>query len=462
VKAAILGLFFILFLGSLYFSFERILYSDSSFILFRIINLGSLQPQEYRYGSFITQGIPLVASKLHLPLSWIVLLYSASFNLFYLAVAAILVLKLKEYSLAILMSFYFILFVSDTYYWIPNEVHQGIAWMFLLFGVTVYFFKRNTSLLISLPIFSALAFLSIYTHPLVMFPASFLWIFLLLQKKNYKKRSVIIFSLILVLLSISKFLLSSKSGHYDSDKLHALTHASLKDIWHSFSSPFAMEFFKRSFTNYWGAPILFFWGMFSAIKSKKYREIILIIAFASAYFISMAITYNDFLTFYTESELMPVTIILTAAFVYFTIPTLKIKTTLLVLGGIFLFRLVCIGIASEKFTGRKNWLLTQLKSMREKNIKKGFVYTRELRQKEFLSYWATPQESIIASALLKDHPNLTFIVGDSTDISKRLPGNNRQMLDAFQLWDIGSLNKNYFSLDTTTNYQHILPLNTGK
>ena len=462
MKAAILGLFFLLFLGSLYFSFERILYSDSSFILFRIINLGSLQPQEYRYGSFITQGFPLIASKLHLPLSWIVLLYSASFNLFYLAVAAILVLKLKEYSLAILMSLYFILFVSDTYYWILNEVHQGIAWMFLLFGVAIYFFRKNTSVFISLPIFSALAFLSIYTHPLVMFPASFLWIFFLLQEKNYKKRSAIIFSLILVLLIISKFLLSSKSGHYDSDKLHDLTHASLKDIWHSFSSPFAREFLKRSFTNYWLVPILFFWGMYSAIKWKKYQEIILIIVFGFAYFISMAITYNDFLSFYTESELMPVTIIFTAAFVYFTIPTLKIKTTLLVLCTIFLIRLVYIGLASEKFTVRKDWLFTQLKNMREKNIKKGFIYVQELRQKEFLSYWATPQESIIASALSHDKPNLTFIVGDSVDISKRLSGNKRQMLDAFKSWDIASLNKNYFSFDTTTNYQHIPPVTNTK
>src|SRR6185436_11625598 len=104
-------------------------------MIFRIINLGELQPQEYRFGSFITQIFPLLGSKLHLPLSWIVVLYSASFNLFYLAVAAILVLKIKEYALAILMSFYYVLFVSDSYFWISNEVHQGIAWMFLFFGV---------------------------------------------------------------------------------------------------------------------------------------------------------------------------------------------------------------------------------------------------------------------------------------------------------------------------------------
>jgi len=456
VRTLILGLFSILFLGSLYFSLERVLYSDSSFILFRIINLGSLQPQEYRYGSFITQGFPLIASKLHLPINWIILIYSASFNLFYLIVAAILVLKLKEYALAILMSFYFSLFVSDSYYWMNNEVHQGMAWMFLLFGVTIFFFKKNTALFLSLPIFSILAFLSIYTHPLVIFPAIFLWVFLLLHDKKLQKRSALIFSLVLFLLCLSKFFLSSKTGHYDSDKLHALTHSSLKDLSHSLSSPFVKKFFKHCVSDYWFTPVLFFWGMYSAIKLKKYKEIFLTAAFVFAYFTALAITYDDFLPFYSESELMPATIILTAAFVYFSLPALKPKAAILILSTILLTRLFYIGLSSEKFVERKKWLFATLKTMREKNIQKGFIYRQEMKQKEFLSYWATPQESIIASALSNDQPRLTFIVGDSSDISKRLPANNRQMLDAFELWDFGSVNKNYFSFDTTTNYQHVI------
>jgi hypothetical protein len=461
VKVAIIGLFFILFLGSLYFSLERILYSDSSFILFRVINLQSLQPQEYRYGSFITQGFPLVAAKLHLPLSWIVLLYSASFNLFYLTVAAILVLRLKEYSLGVLMSFYFILFVTDSYYWITNEVHQGIAWMFLVFGLTIYFFRRNVSIVISLPVFLVLAFLSIYTHPLVIFPAIFLWIFFLLEEKSFRKRSAIIFSLILLAVCISKFYFSARGDHYDADKLYVITHhLDTKKILRSLYSPLARIILKKSFTTYWLVPVLFLTGLFFAIRARKYKQAILVILCSLAYLAAICIIYQDFLPFYTESELMPVTIIVTTLFVYYTIPSLRQKTILIILSGIFLFRLVNIAMASEKFTERKDWLFAELKYMREKNIKKGVIYRQEMNQKEFLSYWATPQESIIASALSHDKPNLTFIVGDSTDISKRLPANT--MLDAFESWDIGGLNRHYFSFDTTTTYQHILFLNIGK
>lgn len=112
----VLGLFTVLLLGAGWFSLERILFSDASYILFRVINLDRLQIQEHRYGSFITQGVPLLAARLHLPLKFIVVLYSLSFNLFYLAVALLLSYGFREFGLSVLMSFYYLLFVSDTYF----------------------------------------------------------------------------------------------------------------------------------------------------------------------------------------------------------------------------------------------------------------------------------------------------------------------------------------------------------
>src|SRR5690242_15572307 len=96
------GMFLLLLVGAAYFSLERILFSDASFILFRLINLHGLQIQEHRYGSAITQGIPLLASRLHMPLKAIVFLYSVSFNLFYLVVAALLLYRFKQTGLAVL------------------------------------------------------------------------------------------------------------------------------------------------------------------------------------------------------------------------------------------------------------------------------------------------------------------------------------------------------------------------
>jgi hypothetical protein len=125
------SLFVVPLLGAALFSLERVLFADATFILFRIINSDSLQIQEHRFGSFITQGVPLLAARLQLPLATNVVLYSTSFTLSYLVVVLLLLYQFKEHELAVLMGLYFLLFVGDTWFWMNNEVHQGIAWMFL-------------------------------------------------------------------------------------------------------------------------------------------------------------------------------------------------------------------------------------------------------------------------------------------------------------------------------------------
>lgn len=455
LKAIILGLFSILLLGSLYFSFERILYSDSSFILFRVINTGELQPQQHRFGSFITQGFPLIASKLHLPISWIVVIYSASFNLFYLVVAMILVLKLKDYRLALLMAFYFTLVVSDTFYWATNEVHQAISWMFLFFGVTLYFYRIKVSWFISFPICAILAFLSVYTHPLVLFPIVFLLMFFLLEERKQlsKNRFLIIITLIVLMICASKFLISTKSDQYDSNKLHALLHSNFKDVWRAMFTEFTKQFVKQTLYNYWILPLLVITGFYSALKKGKCLQLGIVGAFSIVFFLALAITFHDFVSFYHESQLMPWTIILVVPFVYYTLPALKTKTALILLSLIFIVRLAYIGNGSEKFIERKNWIFSVLKGMREKNITKAFVNINEINRPYYLSDWSTPQESMIASAMHKDKPQLSFIAGNLDELVKRIDSKKREMLGSYEPWGINQLNNYYFSFDTTSTYQ---------
>lgn len=85
-----LGFLIALLIGSIIFWKERMLFSDAAFISFRIINYGTLQIQVDRYGAFITQLFPYLASKAHLPLASVLLWYSISFNLFYLVVGGLL------------------------------------------------------------------------------------------------------------------------------------------------------------------------------------------------------------------------------------------------------------------------------------------------------------------------------------------------------------------------------------
>lgn len=457
MRIAIIGLFVVLLIGSLVFAYERILFSDASFILFRIINIGTLQIQEQRYGSFITQMFPLAGTWLHLPLNWLVILYSVSFNLFFLAVAALLIFKFRNYSLAILMSFYFLLFVSDTWFWTNNEVHQGIAWMFLFFATIFYLSKTKTPQWISFLLFLLLAFLSIYTHPLVLFPATFLWIFFLLQRR-YRPFNVswsIIYSAVLIIICVSRFLISASGEHYDSGKLYVITHHPWKSALQIFSSPLTKEILKRTLWNYWLVPILFITGFYYGVKEKKYLPLLLTAAFCIIYFVAVCITFDRFFPLYIESELMPLSIIAATPFVCYTFPKLKLKSATIVLVLVFTVRLIYIGASAEKFLNRKKWLDGTLQAMREQKITKGIIYEDStLRNKLFMD-WSAPAESLIASSLHGDHPNLTFIIARPDKIKERMPTDPHLMITTFDSWSDASLNKHYFQLDTASTYQLI-------
>lgn len=451
----ITALFALLFVGAAVFSMERVLFADASFILFRIINTGTMQIQEHRYGSFITQSLPLIAAYLHLPLKVIVVVYSVSFPLFYLTVVLLLLYHFKENELAVLMSFYFLLFVGDTWFWMNNEVHQGIAWMFLFFATTNALGRRKVNWLITVPVSTALAFLTLFTHPLLLFPTSYLWLFFTGRKNwPFSRRQTVLFTVILIAFVLAKLYLSnSASSHYDAEKLQGIRQFSFYNISHAFRTPFVQELLHHMFWNYWIVPLLFISGIRVSLKKKDGRLIVLTAGFAALYFAALCLTFSDFAPFYTESELMPATVILTTPFVYYVLPQVTKRNRLILLAIIFLIRLGYIGFASPKWIERKEWLFNTLKEMRRQQINKALLYLDEKDRKQLLLHWGTPVESIIASALSGDQPQRTFVVGNSEELKERIPPDNQTMISSFEWQNTASLNPRYFSFDTAQSYQ---------
>lgn len=102
----------LLLVGSIVYYKERAHFADGAYFIFNIVNYKKLAIQWGRYGSFITQVLPYWAARLHTPMRFILVIFSAGFNLFYLAVAFI-IHGLKQYSIAVLMAvFYFIFYIG--------------------------------------------------------------------------------------------------------------------------------------------------------------------------------------------------------------------------------------------------------------------------------------------------------------------------------------------------------------
>lgn len=453
ITYAVLSVFGLLLLGAIFFYKQRMFFVDPCFVAFEIINTHQLVITEHRYGAFITQIVPLISSLLHLPLSLILLLYSASFYLFFISVCLLLVFKFKQYSLALLMIFYFTLFVSDVYFWPNNEVHQGIAWMFLFFGLQF----NNVSLRRSFffhAVSVSVAFLAIFSHFIVMLPMTFLWILFAIDTDRVKsnKNPFIFYSGILLIMMTIKFILGSQ-GWYDGEKLKGVTNLSVSSVLSAFSSGHLESFAKLVLKNYWITLLILLGGIWSLFRYKKLQVLILTLAFLLAYLVLLGITFpegfgREFL-FYMESQWMGMAIILAAPFVFYFLPQLKEREMLGLVTGILLVRLIYIGLSFPIFNERLSTLQNHVDIVKSSGSHKVIIENTPELQQKYLMTWGLPVESLMLSALKDKDDPVTFKNIEKSAIKEI---SRVSFYSSFRIMDMNELNSYYFKLDSIQNY----------
>ena len=455
-----IGLLLVLLIGSIVFWKERMLFSDASYIVFRIINNGELQLQVGRYGAFVTQVFPYVASKLHLPLGTVLLLYSLSFNLFYLFVG-VLLYRMRQYALTVVLALYVTLYVSDTYFWTNNEVHQGIAWMLLDFGLLQFLYEKWQSngkrfLFISLPLFALLTFIAIYTHPLVMLSFGFLWVFFLWSKQGFfSTRLSIIYAFFVIFICVSKFF-ASQNNWYDGGFIHNITHTTLPAILKTFRSELAQDFWHNGFTNYWLLWVIFITGFIFLLLRKKLGLFAYTVLSCVLYFMLICLVFYPSKAFYIESEWMSLSILGSVAFVYFFVPSvMSYRAVVIVFLIIYAVRIGYIIHASETFADRLSFLEQVHHKMKKEKINKLIVSDEDPGLEDrLLLTWGLPYETILFSALNHDVPTKTMSYLKADVIEKYQATSERNcLISNFGPFCSQDINPDYFRLDTSSPYE---------
>lgn len=454
----------ITFLGALavlsvLFYKERMLFVDPCWIVFNIINTGTFCIAEHRYGAFITQLYPVIGVHLGWSLRSILIIYSASFYIFYLAAAIITGYVCRQHWLSILLVIYLTLFVSDVYYWPNNEVHQGVAWMVLFLGYYIYTVQRTQTNIIQHIVLFLLAFLSIFSHLIVVLPFTFLWLYYhivqhIKLESLLKNRLFIWYSLLIAALVGARYLLSS-SGWYDSIKLQRIHDISLLAIIQSFSSGQSQSFLQLLLNNYWIILPFFLFGLLFLLKNKRYFKLALLMIYTATYYVLICITYPDAfgrsLRFYMESEWMALSIIMMAPFVIDMIPAFRQKslaTSLLVI--IFSIRMFYILQSFPYFNARYTALEKITAHLQAQDIKKALiVQDTNTSDSIFIMDWGLPAESMMLSVIKGYEPPVTFKV-ITPDFIITQPRDS--FYSCFDLQAITWLNNKYFQLDTTQNY----------
>jgi len=125
----------VLLIFSVLYYEERAIFMDGAFQLFEVLNYGFFQIYAYRFTSVLTQAVPLLFSKLGLPLQWSLLSYSVSFIILYGFIYHLIVRYLKNDLLGWAMIFFFSLLVFESFYYPVAELKLGIAFVLLFFAI---------------------------------------------------------------------------------------------------------------------------------------------------------------------------------------------------------------------------------------------------------------------------------------------------------------------------------------
>ena len=453
----VLVLLSLMLIGSVFFYKERCLFIDTPHGLFRMINDNAFQVGDSRYGGYLSQLLPYAAFHLHLPLWTVLVLFSASAYLLFILVVVLLIYKYENYALAVLFGLYATLFVSDTFYYPPSE---GIALLLFAFGTVLYMARKKRPFLIILPVFFLAFYFAIWTHPLVMLAAIYLWFFFWLRHTDwpFAPWQSAICTVVLLFLCYRKYYIGVHHG-YDSTRLENVAGISWQKIISVFSSGHFHFFMRSCLTNYWPAALLFIVGLWELVRKRKYIMFLFSFGFVALYVSLLCISYPDADAqhrFYFEFEYMPLAIICAAPFVYYVLPLLHPRIVVIVLALIFSIRLGYICRSANYFINRVVLLTHINEKMKEKNLTKILIPDGEQAVSAALKMtWATPEESIMLSALGNEEPQRTFVFMQPDQGMNYTNGNKNVFIGCWDLRSATKLNSYYFCIDTTVPYTSI-------
>lgn len=457
VSLAVVGL--LLLLSILWYK-QRVLFIDPAWISFEIIQKGEMSIPEHRYGAFVSQMWLLGGAAIHLPTGLLLTLYSASFYSFYFTVALVLGRVLRQYALAILLALYHTLIVSDVFFWPNNEVHQGVGWMMLFLGLFFRYLKEGKAPLWAHVLMLIALFLAVFSHFIVIVPFSFLWVYWLLNDRQYwdtkQKRLLLVAYVLAVAATFLIKLNMGRTGWYDREKLLPVLHVQPRDVFASFANGGAKSMLALIITNYWIIIPIFLAGVFIQIRLRKWLLLAWTIAYTAGFFSLVCLTYfNAYgreLQFYMESEWMAWGIILATPLIVHGLPRMKARLALATLSLIFLVRLVYIYNAFLFFDARYRILDGLSTVLRNEGTHKAILLAeRSETDRLILNTWGTPYETLLLSSIKGQKPCVTFYIQEPG--YKIEQPSERVFIGPYSRDTVEHLNQYYFDVDGTQAYK---------
>lgn len=441
VHAALLAL-----LGlALWFAEERALLIDSAYQLFHDINHESILINDNRFTMVLSQLLPWLLIKLHVPLRWVIVAYSAGFILIAYACFMLAGYWLKNRKASLLMLFT-LLGMRATFFHCISETFQLMFFAPLLHAL-VCSEKRGWLRWVALVLTEVAAF---FIHPIAVFFIAFIVLYRWICRRKFEMPIAVATLLLVACMAVK--LICGQSGHDQSfvptgeTLTYALTH---------FFKLNSIGFFYAHFIDFYLFPILL-WLLTLAgyVRSRQWLKMAFVGLFVAGFFtMSVVVYWQGDGPIGMERTYLPLFFFIGLAFLEDELPRLHgwkrglfyILFTLLIIVS-----LVRICASTRPYANRLAEIGTIAAKAREEGQQK-LIVTRTTAEEIFpINIWGLALESMLYTA--RDGADQTVTIYMEEDDFDR--SNNDLYLNPevyvsvnwWKRWEVKDLNPHYFRL----------------
>jgi hypothetical protein len=441
--------FLILFTFSILFYKERILFFDTVFQFFKILNFEKFNIEADRYSAIVSQ-IPLLLSlKMNLSIETCMYIFSVSFVVLYFIIFLIIAKTLKNPAVGLAFILIMISNIDQCFFYLTTETHQALAYSVLLFALRFYDFKNRV---VEFILLTVLIVLSFFAHPVAFFCILFILAYYFVEKNDYKNILNYVYILFTITLLLVKLLTTPPDSYEGSFFSTLFNFIKNPDINFYSVSFFAKYIFPLYWVNLFSLILLTL-----IVKSSKHKVIFL----TSSFFIFLFIL---FLTFKNgDSDVMMQRAYLPLSF--FTILPLFYELrnhakSNVVISSIFVIvsTISFIRIGKEgMYLHSKIQELDVIVAQAQKTGKHKFIldkgtndYTYEIKS------WAFPFMTLVYSSMKYEQAITMNFVDDVGKYSEYTSSEEKCNIflgpDFWREWRIDDLNKKYFKLSQCELY----------
>lgn len=446
--------FFMLLLGAVYFYKERILFADSAFQFFKIVNFEKINIEAARYGAILPEFPLLLAMKLGIGLKMLLIIYSVSFIGLYYLVFLLCLKVFKNVPAALSIVLILIMCISESFFHAVTETHQSLVFSVLLFAILQYSSFRYSLVRFLLAV--AVILLAFFTHPVALYTLVFVIGYSAIDKNQLKKVSPYILLFLVIGIAAAKVMLTDQNsyeGKFFSELLKSP--AILFKLPEAHSTRFLLS---RVFGLYLWVAVLELILIIYLVSKKQYLKLFWQLGISGFFLAITLLTYNqgdsDMMM---ERAFMPLALFIAVPFIKEMLEDWQqfryVKLLLLVV--VIVFSMNRIYAQGKAFRERTRFSQELLAKTAKLPNRKFIIQSSELQTHHY-TYWSHSFETLMLSSITANIPVQTiFPANDPESLKKYTDENVKDVFlgaDFWLEWGIDNLNHKYFKLSKDLPY----------